>query len=180
LEVAYSGVDRSRQDLTSDGFAQGLSEVKFFRLMARARLCPSPIFQPRPSLHGYPRSTARASRRNALPLTGAADGPPRPAARPPRARLLRSPIPRARPAAAVCSATPTPPAARPPRIPRRLLLARPAPPATAACVAAVVGPPRPLLARPSSASHHRHITVSSLQVSTFECFILFFIKYTNF
>jgi hypothetical protein len=94
-------------------------------------------------------------------------------------RLLRSP--RA-PACSACStatcsaarppAQPAPPpparppacpSARPPPrrrllgrpTPRRLLLARPAPPAAAARVAAVVVPPRPLLAWPGSASHRR-------------------------
>jgi hypothetical protein len=67
-EVTYSGVDRSGYALTSDGFAQGLSEVSNFRLTARARLCPSHILQrPLHRLRAPPPPARPPARRNAPP-----------------------------------------------------------------------------------------------------------------
>jgi hypothetical protein len=117
-EVTYSGVDRSGYALTSDGFAQGLSEVINFRLTARDRLCLSHILQrPRnvstatcspelaPACHRRLLAPARPpARRNAPPrspgLLSARSGASTTACSP-RARLLAPPPPARR--APACS-----------------------------------------------------------------------------
>jgi hypothetical protein len=169
-KVTYSGVDRSGYALTSDGFAQGLSKVINFRLTARARLCPSHILQ---------RPLRRLHRRL---LAGTRPRAPPPPARlparwnaPPRSPGLLSA--RSGASTTACSLHPPayslnrrPLAARPPasstaarsqcarllvRRRARLLGRLPAAGCSAAPHPVVSVPPRPLLARPGSASHRR-------------------------
>jgi hypothetical protein len=161
----------------------------------------------RPSLSvaHFPATPTASNRRSAPVARRSAPRPP--VARPPHTRMLL-----ARHATAGYSPAPPPSATRPARpatASLRLLLARPAPPAAAARVAAIAGPPRPLLARPGSASHrrpssparpaslqhssfrpralhaaplpqHRRVTVF-IASGNFRVFVFYFIiKYTNF
>jgi hypothetical protein len=206
-EVTYSGVDRSGYALTSDGFAQGLSEVINFRLTARARLCPSHILQrPLRRLHRRLHSPELAPARHRRLLA-----PARPPAR--RNALPRSPgllsarssasttacSPRAgcslhrRPLAARPLARPRTRklAARPPRLLGRRPLAPPSPARPLACPSARPPPRRRVLSRPTSrrlrsappATRPARLrqSLSSLQVTTSEyLYYIFYIKYANF